>query len=251
MHGEQLAAGMLVLLAIAHSVLGETSLLRPLFKQEWDIDEPRWGVERVFRFAWHLTSMAWLALAAVLLDIGVLSAVAVLSMASAALVFVMLRGHLAWPMFLLAAFGALQADGRLTETVREGGALAAVVMLTLAALVHVYWAFGGRWMLDVAVPVDPTGQGRRPGPILTFAVALALVVFAGLVIAAVADVGPSIVGVLVWIGVAVFAVRAIGDTKTVGFSKSDHSSPFAQADDRWFTPIVFSIALGATASVLG
>lgn len=242
---------MLVLLAVVHSVLGESSILRPLFKQEWKIGEPRWAVERILRFAWHLTSIAWLALAAVLLDVAVLPTIAALSVASAAIIFVMLRGHLAWPLFLLAAFGALQADGQLNDTVLRSGAIVAVGLLSLAAIVHVYWALGGRWMLDVAAPVDPTGKGRKPGPILTLAVALALAVFAGLVAAAVADVGPSIARVLVWVGVAVFAVRAVGDTKTVGFSKSDHSSPFAQADDRWFTPIIFWIALGATASVLG
>lgn len=242
---------MLVLLAVVHSALGETSILGPLFKQQWKIEEPRWAVERILRFAWHLTSVAWLALAAVLLGVGVLPAVAMFSLVSAAIIFVMLRGHLAWPLFLLAGLGALQADGQLTDRVLLTGAIVAVALLSLAALMHVYWALGGRWMLDVAAPVDPSGKGRSPGPLLTLAVALALAVFAGLVVAAVGDLGPSLVRTLVWIGVGVFAVRAIGDTKTVGFSKTDHSSEFAQADDRWFTPIILCIALGATAAVLG
>jgi len=251
MQGEQLAAGLLVLLAIVHSTLGESSILGPLFKQEWKVVEPRWAVERILRFAWHLTSVAWLALAAVLLGAAVLSVVAGFAIVSAAIIFVMLRGHLAWPLFLLAALAALHADQRLTDEVLLAGAIAAAMMLVLAAGVHVYWASGGRWMLDVAVPVDPSGRGRSPGPALTLAVAGALTTFAALVLAAATDVGPPVARTLVWIGVAVFTVRAIGDTKTVGFSKSDHRSTFAQADDRWFTPIIVCIALGATASVLG
>lgn len=251
MDGQQLAAGLLVLLAVVHSVLGESSILVPLFKQQWNTDEPRWAVERILRFAWHLTSVAWLALAAVLLGVELLTVVAAFSIVSAAIIFVMLRGHLAWPLFLLAGLAALHADGRLTSNVLLAAAAVGAVMLLMAAGVHVYWATGGRWMLDVAVPVDPSGRGRTPGPALTLLVAGALVAFAVLVSAAAAEVGPSLVRPLVWAGVAVFAVRAVGDTKTAGFSKSDHSTAFAQADDQWFTPIIVFIALGATASVLG
>ena len=252
MQGQELAAGMLVLLAVTHSALGETSILRPLFAQEWKIGEPRWAVERILRFAWHLTSVAWLALASVLVGVDLLPVVAVFSIVSAAIIFVMLRGHVAWPLFLLAALGALQADRQLTGTVLLIGAILAAAILVLAALVHVYWALGGRWMHDVAVPTDPSGQRAfQPGPLATLAVAAALLSFAGLVLAAAAEVGPPVVRTLVWIGVAVFALRAVGDTKTAGFSKSDHGSAFGQADDRWFTPIVVFVALGATAAVLG
>lgn len=242
---------MLVLLAVAHSTLGESSILRPLFKQEWNIDEPRWAVERILRFAWHLTSVAWLALAAVLLGVSVLPVVAVFCAVSAAVVFVMLRGHLAWPLFLLAALGALHADGRLANSVLVVGAVVAAAMLVLAAFVHVYWALGGQWMSDVAVPSDRSGQQAfQPGRTMTLGVAAALVVFAGLVLAAAGDAGPPLIRTLVWIGVGVFTLRAIGDTKTAGFTKSNHSSAFARADDRWFTPIIVFVALGATAAVL-
>ena len=251
MDAEELAAGLLVLLAVAHSALGEASILRPLFQQEWNVTEPRWAVERILRFAWHLTSVGWLALAAVSVGFDALPVIAAFSMVSAGMIFVMLRGHLAWPLFLLAGFAALHADQRLSDNVLLAGAIVATSMLVVAAAVHVYWALGGRWMFDVAVP--PASEGTRaiqPGRLLTLAVAGALLAFAGLVMAAAVGVGPSVVRTLVWIGVAVFTLRAIGDTKTAGFSKSDHSSAFAQADDRWFTPIIVFVALGATASVL-
>lgn len=248
MTGTNLAAAMLVLLAVAHSALGEAGIIGPLLRQQWAIDEPRWAVDRILRFAWHLTSVAWLALAAVLLGVGILPAVAAAAAVSGAIVFVMLRGHLAWPLFTLAALGALRADGRLTDGVLDAGAIAAMGGLAVAAAVHVYWALGGRWMLDRAVPAE-LGD-RPPGPLLTLAVAAGLLVFAGLVGAAAFDVGPAGSRPLVWAGVAVFGLRAFGDTKVAGFTKTEHETPFGRADDQWFTPIVVFIALGATAAVL-
>ncbi|MGL5853493.1 MAG: hypothetical protein ACRCZD_22140, partial [Phycicoccus sp.] len=63
MDGTLVTAGCLVVLAVAHSVLGERALLRPLFGSSWSIPIPRAAAEPVIRFAWHLTSVAWVALA--------------------------------------------------------------------------------------------------------------------------------------------------------------------------------------------
>ena len=52
------------LIALVHSVLGELALVRPLFASDWELPIPRWAAERILRFAWHLTSIAWLGIAA-------------------------------------------------------------------------------------------------------------------------------------------------------------------------------------------
>jgi hypothetical protein len=62
-----LAGCLLVLLGIAHSWLGERALLIPLLKRS---DLPKlFGDEfytrRILRLAWHLTSLAWIAMGAV------------------------------------------------------------------------------------------------------------------------------------------------------------------------------------------
>lgn len=251
MISEYIVAGALAVLAIVHSTLGERELLQPLFRQAWDVGEPRWGVERVLRFAWHLTSVAWLALAAIVLGVPTLPVVAVFSVISAAMIFVMLRAHLAWPIFLLAGLAAVQADGQLDVTTLRAGAVAAAVVMVMAALLHLYWALGGRWMFDVAVPPSATGdQAFQPGPVLTAAVAVALVVFALLTLAVAWNLGPDLLRAVAWCGVAVLVVRAVGDAKTAGFSKTDRSSAFAQADDRWFTPIIVFLAFGVSAAAL-
>jgi hypothetical protein len=45
-------------------------------------------------------------------------------------------------------------------------------------------------------------------------------------------------------------LRAIGDTKVAGFTKSVRDTPFADADDRYFTPLVVLLSLGAVGWIL-
>ncbi len=246
---ELVVSGCLLALGIAHSILGESAILRPLFAATWTTNEPRWAVERILRFAWHITSVAWFALAAIVLGVNPLVAVGVMSLVSAAIIFVMLRGHLAWPLFLLAGLAALRADGVLGDTVVRVGAVATVIALGAASLLHVYWAVGGRWLLDRALP--PTeSTGFSPGPGLTLLVAGALAVFGVLVAATAFDAWAPSLRWLVGIGVVVLSARAIGDTKVAGFTKSVRDTDFAIADDRFFTPIVVFLALGASGAII-
>jgi hypothetical protein len=240
----------LVALAVAHSVLGEIGILRPLFAAAWSVDLPRWAVERILRFAWHLTSIAWLALAAIVAGGDPLPLVATMALWSAGVVFVMLRGHLSWPLFLLAGLAALRADGSLDAPWLRAGAIATAVALLGAAGLHVYWACGGRWLLDRAAPATgPSGRPFRPGPLPTLLVAVALAGFAALVVAVAERRGPGALRWPVGLGTGVLVLRAIGDTRVAGFTKTVRDTPFARADDRWFTPIVVFLALGATGAL--
>jgi hypothetical protein len=63
-----IAAALLVAVAAAHSYLGERYILIRLFRRE---DLPRLGgsdsfTKKTLRFAWHITSIAWLGFAAIL-----------------------------------------------------------------------------------------------------------------------------------------------------------------------------------------
>lgn len=248
---ELIAVACLVVLAVAHSVLGEAEILRPLFGARWSIDVPRWATERILRFAWHLTSIAWLALAAIVGGGDPLPLVAIMSLWSASVIFVMLRGHLAWPLFLLAGLAALRADGVLDSPWMRSGAIATAVALVAVAGVHLYWALGGRWMFDRALPDAGGEEGRlRPGPGVTLLVAIALGGFAGSILAVAEGRGPGLLRWLVGAGVAALVVRAIGDTKVAGFTKNVRGTEFADADDRWFTPLVVFLALGASGSLM-
>ena len=109
------AAALLVLIAFAHSYLGERYILGRLFRRP---DLPRlfgsdWFTRRTLRFAWHITSVAWLGFAAVLVLLAggeapgramVLEAVAVTFLVTAAIAALASRGrHLSWPVFLAVA----------------------------------------------------------------------------------------------------------------------------------------------------
>jgi hypothetical protein len=250
MSAELVVVACLVALAVAHSVLGETGILRPLFAASWSIDLPRWATERILRFAWHLTSIAWLALAAIVAGGGPFVVVGGMALWSAGLVFVMLRGHLAWPLFLLAGLAALRADGLLDSSWLRAGSIASAVVLFAAAALHVHWASGGRWMRDRAVPPPgPSSRGFVPGRGVTLLVACALCGFAALIVAVAAQRGPDGLRWLVGIGTGVLVLRAVGDTRTIGFTKTVRTTDFAKADDRWFTPLVVLLALGSTAAL--
>jgi len=246
-----LVAGALLLLAAAHSALGESDILRPLFAAEWTMERtPRWATELILRFAWHLTSVAWIALALIVLDVAMLPTVGVMMLVSAVIIFVMLRGHLAWPIFLVGGLAAFHAHNPLPETALLIGGVVVAVTLLAAAGLHVYWATGGRRWLDAALPVDPNSTSEfSPGPGLTLFVATLLVVGAG-VVGWVTAGAPSIVRLMA-IGVAaVFTIRAIGDTKVAGFTKTVRGTTFSDADDRIFTPLCVFLALGTSGALL-
>jgi len=108
------AAAILALTAVAHSFLGERYILIRLMRRE---NLPRlfgsdWFTKRTLRGAWHLTSIAWLGLAGILMVLALdpaaprvilLNLVAVTFACHAALTGLVSRGkHLAW-----LAFGAV------------------------------------------------------------------------------------------------------------------------------------------------
>lgn len=110
------AAAALMLTALLHSVLGERFLLQPLFRRR---DLPRLlGDQRFFsqtlRFVWHVFSVAFVGLAAILVASSadappstVPQIVAATAAVSAVLVAAISRGrHLSWVAFAAVALAA-------------------------------------------------------------------------------------------------------------------------------------------------
>ena len=100
------AAGLATLLAFAHSMLGEKYILIRLFRRD---DLPKlFGssdfTTRTLRFAWHLTSIAWLGFAALLMraangdaEEGTLRIIGATFLISGLATLIASRGkHLAW-----------------------------------------------------------------------------------------------------------------------------------------------------------
>ena len=105
------AAVLLVAIAAAHSWLGERYILIRLFRRT-DLPKIRGSEEftkRTLRFAWHITSVAWLGFAAILVVLmrepvetpTVARAISATFLISAALAFGGSRGrHYSWIVFL-------------------------------------------------------------------------------------------------------------------------------------------------------
>ena len=109
------AAALAVLIGLAHSILGERYILVRLFRRD---DLPRlfgsdWFTRRTLRFAWHITSVAWLGFAALLVVVArdatpstetLLNVVAVTFLVTAVIAALASRGrHVSWPLFLAIA----------------------------------------------------------------------------------------------------------------------------------------------------
>ena len=118
------ALALTLAIAAAHSFLGEKYILGRLFRRD---DLPRlFGsdtfTKRTLRFAWHLTSVAWVGLGLVMVALAgppgaatrslALRFVALTFLVTAVLALAGSRGrHLSWPVFLAIAVLAWFAAG--------------------------------------------------------------------------------------------------------------------------------------------
>lgn len=230
-------------LAVAHSTLGEWQVIGPLLRSDF----PAFSlgatfVKRVLRFAWHLTSIAWIALAACLWFAPASAAIVGVGLLASSLVaFVGARGrHFAWALFAAGGLGALRhyQDGPAPMWLAcIGAALAAAL-----ALLHVAWALGLTWGLHAAIPKTNVQRRFEPGRGAALAVALAL--------SALATVFLGLGGVVTvpgvsWLALAaaiVFGVRTVGDFRSVGLFSRGRGDAFSRNDAMIYTPICFALA---------
>lgn len=115
-----IAAALIVTVAIAHSYLGERYILVRLFRRN-DLPKLLGSTDftvRTLRFAWHVTSVAWLGLAAILVVLAhppaTSSALGLIIgctfLIHSAIVLIASRGkHLSWPLFLMIGIIAIYA----------------------------------------------------------------------------------------------------------------------------------------------
>ncbi|MBU2514331.1 hypothetical protein KJ966_23590 [bacterium] len=106
------AALLIVLIALAHSVLGERLLIMPLYKGDLSfMPLPSLASKRVMRFAWHLTTVAWWGLGVLVIfyarslnttgTLVQIRSIAVLFLVSCLMALVFTRGrHFSWIVFL-------------------------------------------------------------------------------------------------------------------------------------------------------
>ena len=129
--------------------------------------------------------------------------------------------------------------------------LAAGLIAIFAALsaLHVFWAAGGRSGGAAAIPRHAGRPLLAPSPLSTLAVAAALVAAALVTAAAAGWLGrgtPRRVGrPLAYLLALVFALRAVGEFRYVGFFKTLGDEPFRSWDTWLFSPLCLAIAVAA------
>ena len=126
------------------------------------------------------------------------------------------------------------------------GVVAAAIFLALA-LLHAYWALGGRGAAGAVIPERGGAALFRPGRLATWGVAIALVCAAAIVLGRIgcwslpAGMFPFKVGC--WTLAVVFAARAVGDFRYLGFFKRERASRFAQYDSHFYSPLCLALAI--------
>lgn len=119
-----------------------------------------------------------------------------------------------------------------------------VVLLIGIGCLHVYWAFGGTWGSNKALPKGTTMEQQPvfvPSKMATLAVAfllflaaLLLILQGGLFMAAHPNL---LVSGGCWVCITAFGFRAVGDFKYFGLFKKVRNSRFSHYDTYLFTPL--------------
>jgi len=113
-------------------------------------------------------------------------------------------------------------------------------------VIHFYWAFGGEFLLDAAIPTKEGKKLFNPGKLLTILVALILLGFAFVTLSI--DSSEGVYSSLGWAIATLFTLRAIGDFNMVGFFKKIKQTKFALYDTKYFSPLC--LVLGISLSIL-
>ena len=131
----------------------------------------------------------------------------------------------------------------------------AIVLLSLAVL-HVYWAAGGKRGAGAAVPEVAGRPAFVPGPNATLLVALALTLAALVVLGRAGLWRPALIPrpmfvTGTWGLCAVFLLRAVGDLRLVGFFKRVRDTRFARRDTLLYSPLSLALGLALLGLALG
>jgi hypothetical protein len=122
------------------------------------------------------------------------------------------------------------------------------LIFLLLSVIHIYWAFGGNWGLQAAIPTNENNK-KVMNPKLVACILVAIILFAlALVMFTVVKILyiPFPTWVLkfgTYVIAIVFLLRAVGDFKYVGFFKKIKVTQFAKYDTKYFSPLCVVISI--------
>jgi len=123
----------------------------------------------------------------------------------------------------------------------------AIIFIFLSA-VHFYWAFGGKWGIDSAIPTTKEStRVMKPPVVATIIVGIGLLSFALFYLVKTGLLSFDLPSWLFlyagWVLPSIFLIRVIGDFKYVGLFKKIKSSKFARSDSKYFVPLCTFLAV--------
>lgn len=121
-------------------------------------------------------------------------------------------------------------------------------MLFLLGLLHLYWCFGGSWYRETATPVIDGRPTARPSAAAFAAVAAGLWAASFLVFSRIVPPARWAVhgtsGTWLWGCAALFAFRAVGDFRLIGFFCRRADTAWRDRERRLVAPLCLLLALG-------
>lgn len=124
-----------------------------------------------------------------------------------------------------------------------------LILLSISGI-HFFWAFGGRWGADAAIPTSQDGKRMlSPDIFATLVVAFGILAMALLHLEKVQIINLPIPA---WINVyglkiiaGIFLLRAVGDFRYVGFFKKIKETKFADLDTKYYSPLCLLLSINA------
>lgn len=130
--------------------------------------------------------------------------------------------------------------------------ISVVTILIMIALLHFYWALGGKWGVESAIPGDFrttyfNEKNEFKVQVMTIIVAIGLIVFATIIgfqyLIEIGQLEDKYHTYVSWVIAAIFIIRAIGDFNYVGIFKKSSDDGFAKNDTRIYIPICLFIGI--------
>ncbi len=127
-----------------------------------------------------------------------------------------------------------------------------VALFLLIALLHFYWALGGKWGVEGAIPEQFRTayfsiENHFKVQLATIVVAMGLCVFASIIgTHYLIDAGRVEAGYTTYVSwgiAAIFLIRAIGDFNYVGIFKKYNEDIFTRNDTRIYVPLCLFIGI--------
>lgn len=108
--------------------------------------------------------------------------------------------------------------------------------------IHLYWATGGRWGAQAAIPSIDSKPLFRPTKAATLFVAAAMAAAGWLVLELGGALGTDVfterlLTIGGWLLAGVFLIRSVGDFTWLGFFKRRRGTVFAKWDTRLYSPL--------------